>query len=523
MPLAATVLIPFVVALVATQALTFRAGSARRSAAQPLVFLAGLLLSPFVAPAVVFVTHLLGRGLLARLRGERTPAALLVAGGGLQALRALAVSVVRVAVLPPAAEPQTLLLVLLPLDLAVAATLWFSQRRMRDRRRAAGSELLPLFGGEALGDAVGWLAFAAGASPAAVLLAAGWAATLGLLGIRGEQGRIAERHFSGFLGSGDVVASSGVEEFLESFGRALRRVVRPDRIELILYDEEGAPAGGWSLRGEESVPLPEAPSEPAGELDLAVDTPDSFVPAALASPDPLPRRLEVPIVDGRRILGLIRIESVDLPRLDARPRKLLETLLRQATAVLRALRLQRLATTDPLTGLAIRRLFDLRLAEATARARGGRTASLVLVDVDHFKAVNDRFGHPAGDEVLRTLGRLLRESVRGRDLAARLGGEEFALLLHGTSPEGAVVAADRIRARLAALEIILPDGTPLGVTASFGVASIEAATSPSAVVAAADRALYEAKHGGRNRVVATSSSEAAPAARKTGPTPRQLG
>ena len=115
--------------------------------------------------------------------------------------------------------------------------------------------------------------------------------------------------------------------------------------------------------------------------------------------------------------------------------------------------------------------------------------------------MNDRFGHPTGDAVLREFARVLRAATREIDLAARWGGEEFAVLLPGTDADDARVVAERIRARLAERVVLTPDGVPVQVTASFGVAAYPAAESETALIAAADAALYAAKHAGRNRVV----------------------
>ena len=135
---------------------------------------------------------------------------------------------------------------------------------------------------------------------------------------------------------------------------------------------------------------------------------------------------------------------------------------------------ERQALVDGLTGLANRRQADEALASEIARTeRLGGPVGLILADVDDFKAVNDRFGHPTGDVVLRDLAEMLRENVREIDTAARWGGEEFAVILPGTDLEGAAQVAERIRAALAEREILSVDGVALRVTASFGVATLE--------------------------------------------------
>jgi diguanylate cyclase (GGDEF)-like protein len=125
----------------------------------------------------------------------------------------------------------------------------------------------------------------------------------------------------------------------------------------------------------------------------------------------------------------------------------------------------------------------------------------VVADLDWFKDVNDRYGHPAGDSLLRDFASLLQETLRDVDLAGRWGGEEFMLILPGTDLTGGAQVAERVRAALAS-RMVLVDGTPIPVTASFGVASVPPAKTASELFAAADAALYEAKRAGKNRVQA---------------------
>ncbi|MGJ4730045.1 GGDEF domain-containing protein [Luteimonas sp. SDU101] len=160
-----------------------------------------------------------------------------------------------------------------------------------------------------------------------------------------------------------------------------------------------------------------------------------------------------------------------------------------------------LATHDALTGLYNRRHFMDVLDREIARAlRHGRDLALCILDVDLFKPVNDTFGHIAGDEVLRRMAAVLRQHLRGDDIAARIGGEEFAVLLPEGGAAGAVVFAERLREAIAAT-IFSPGGTPRQITVSVGVAPLQAPdTSRSQLLAAADAALYRAKHEGRNRV-----------------------
>jgi len=176
--------------------------------------------------------------------------------------------------------------------------------------------------------------------------------------------------------------------------------------------------------------------------------------------------------------------------------------------------LQRLTLVDTVTDVANRRQFDRALADEWARAiRAGTSIGLVLVDVDHFKPYNDRYGHPAGDECLRRIAAVLgRTLLRAGDLVARYGGEEFAAILPLTDVDAATAVAERMRRSVEALA--MPHGaTPLGiVTISGGVAASRPDPGANALdlVARVDAALYEAKAMGRNRIVASTGADAVP-------------
>jgi diguanylate cyclase (GGDEF)-like protein len=166
---------------------------------------------------------------------------------------------------------------------------------------------------------------------------------------------------------------------------------------------------------------------------------------------------------------------------------------------------RRLSLTDPLTELWNFRYFQLQaLREVEAATRYNRPLGLLIVDLDHFKRVNDRHGHPVGDQVLAEVGRRIRTSTRLPDIVARYGGEEFVLLLPGTDAAGAVVTAERIRRRVSRLPIVAggQDALRISVTCSVGVAAYPAhGASVDELLRRADAALYTAKSAGRDRVV----------------------
>lgn len=173
--------------------------------------------------------------------------------------------------------------------------------------------------------------------------------------------------------------------------------------------------------------------------------------------------------------------------------------------------LAELATRDGLTGLYNQRTFWTLLADELMRTqRFQRPVSLLMLDVDHFKRINDTHGHLAGDAILRALGELLQSEVRSIDRTCRYGGEEFALMLPETDADAAAAVAERLRASVEAQAFETAAGaSPLHITASIGVASWpKHADSAEALVAAADRALYAAKNAGRNRVMVCQEAAA---------------
>ena len=167
--------------------------------------------------------------------------------------------------------------------------------------------------------------------------------------------------------------------------------------------------------------------------------------------------------------------------------------------------LSEVSSRDTLTGLYNRWYVIEKIDSELNRAlRHGSPMSLLMLDIDHFKRINDTWGHPAGDEVLKSVGKMLKESCRVYDVPGRYGGEEFCIVLPETKPGNTTVVAERIRRRLEETQLPMGDGS-LAVTASIGIAGMEnhgdeEMLSPAALIDRADRALYSAKTRGRNRI-----------------------
>jgi diguanylate cyclase (GGDEF)-like protein/PAS domain S-box-containing protein len=165
-------------------------------------------------------------------------------------------------------------------------------------------------------------------------------------------------------------------------------------------------------------------------------------------------------------------------------------------------KLRRLATTDTLTKLPNRRHFlECLESDLNQAKRYKRPFSLIMLDIDHFKSVNDTYGHDSGDKVLETFAQICLETVRQTDTPGRIGGEEFAVVLPETDNKAAVILAKRLRKNIESATIGLPGGEEISITASIGVVSLtENDDSSDSLIKNADQALYEAKRKGRNRV-----------------------
>jgi diguanylate cyclase (GGDEF)-like protein len=218
------------------------------------------------------------------------------------------------------------------------------------------------------------------------------------------------------------------------------------------------------------------------------------------------KAIAVPMMKGRRLIGVLEI--LMHPGRNEPPAETLEVIeamaAQAATAIDAALvhaLTESLSLSDPLTGLANRRQLDQDLAlEVERAARYGRSLAVLMIDIDHFKQVNDTFGHGVGDAVLSEVARLLSEHARGGDTVYRYGGEEFAVLARESDINGAVIVAERLRA---VVEDHYASSAPgdVSVTISIGVASVsDTVDAAQRVLEASDAALYDAKRSGRNRV-----------------------
>ncbi|MCB9596709.1 MAG: GGDEF domain-containing protein [Sandaracinaceae bacterium] len=215
----------------------------------------------------------------------------------------------------------------------------------------------------------------------------------------------------------------------------------------------------------------------------------------------------VPLFAGGSVVGVLSASHRDPDVFSARDRDMAQLLANCTAPAIETARLARLAVTDDLTRAYNYRYHHTRLAEEVSRARRyGDRFSLLLMDLDHFKHVNDRWGHQVGDEVLRGFVDRVRDEVRDPDVVIRRGGEEFVLLMPATEETDAANVAERIRARVAGTPIDTEAGD-VPLTVSIGVATWGAEESGAALEARADAALYRAKAAGRDRVEVAGPEE----------------
>jgi diguanylate cyclase (GGDEF)-like protein len=296
------------------------------------------------------------------------------------------------------------------------------------------------------------------------------------------------------------------------------RITQPDEIvEVTLVAAHAdAPRSRTYLRPEVEQPtaggddadvaIDEGVGESAGHSSRAAEAAAEEIARRVRSAYALPHTLATPLVSGRRFLGALLLARRGREEWREGDRRLLawaaETV---ATAFARTYALEaaeRGARIDVLTGLPNRRYFDEVLSIERPRRRANDTLGIVMIDIDHFKRLNDRYGHAVGDSVLRAVAAAIASAVRAEDTPARYGGEEFAVLIRRTSAEQAIEVGERIRLAVVRLHpASLGIDQPVTISLGVAVAGTEAVTITD-LVERADQALYRAKRLGRDRVVA---------------------
>lgn len=232
--------------------------------------------------------------------------------------------------------------------------------------------------------------------------------------------------------------------------------------------------------------------------DVALRAPDGVALGTLRVMDRVPRVFSSAQTDMLTDLAALAVDVLHARRARTQVLSALSAEIAHGQGLLR------LAMTDALTGALNRRAFrDLAEKECARARRRGTMLSLLVFDIDHFKQVNDRFGHAAGDDVLRILVRQLEATIRADEILGRIGGEEFAIMLPGTDAGGARILADRMREQIGALcPVVVAGGAAIAFTISIGVTACDPAReSLDAMLRRADAAMYAAKRAGRDRVV----------------------
>jgi diguanylate cyclase (GGDEF)-like protein len=316
---------------------------------------------------------------------------------------------------------------------------------------------------------------------------------------------------------GGRVEVRGRDEFSQ-LGGAFNRMAATLELRLAELETERSRVRGATARFGEALAATHDPGqliqvvvqsavEATGAAGGVVLGPDGEL-ARAGDPDAGFERLAFPLRVGSSDFGLLVLTS------DSFEADHVETVASLATQVVVALEnarlhrmVERQAMVDSLTGLANRRSLEESLRTELARAtRFGDSVCVVLADLDDFKSVNDKYGHAAGDEVLKAFAAALRKTARESDVAGRWGGEEFALVLPGTDAAGGARLAERARTAIEEHHVEMPNGDFCAVTASFGVAAFPESHELGEILAAADSALYAAKGQGKNRVVVSAES-----------------
>ena len=368
----------------------------------------------------------------------------------------------------------------------------------------------------------------AAATAGLLLLGARWRAAARRLQESVDDAAAARDHAQALLSVAEAVNSSlSLEDVIDvALARSVRLVnapagafymARPGSLELTREASMGLlarAAGGRRSVGE--PPFREALAAGAPSVH---PLPPAAAPGLEQGGDPT-HVLVVPVQRGHQLLGTLEIYLRGSPAVPANLTELLQGVAAQAATAIRHAQIYReqeeSSLTDELTRLPNRRYLGQRFLQERQRARRvHQSLGVLMLDLDHFKEINDGHGHLVGDAVLTSLAAILRQTLREADVAARYGGEEFAVVLHDTPLEGAVRLGERIRA--AVESATFPHG--LHVTVSVGVACSTRPDRFGRLFEMADSALYEAKRGGRNRVVAADEPEPAPQPQSLPPAP----
>jgi diguanylate cyclase (GGDEF)-like protein len=328
----------------------------------------------------------------------------------------------------------------------------------------------------------------------------------------------------------ELVAASSFQELVATIFRALPVISELDIVTLTLVDPDADIHTVMLKLGVDFDQLPglmfvesgDALEFDQGENGLPRPGLGAYAPAAHQGQFPQPPAglqsvALVPLLRNRRLIGSLNLGSCDAGRFT--PQLGTDFVEHMASIIAICLEnvisnemLKYIGLTDALTGVYNRRYIDRRLLEEIARARRQQyRISCMYIDIDHFKQVNDSIGHQGGDEVLREVANRIKAELRISDALGRFGGEEFVVLLIDADQDAASRVAQRIRASVAQAPVELPGGDAISVSVSIGVATLDDFARDHAIegvaqqlVAQADAALYEAKEGGRNRVVSST-------------------
>lgn len=258
------------------------------------------------------------------------------------------------------------------------------------------------------------------------------------------------------------------------------------------------PEGFFKIPLKEHLPLRLSHEEASPEGEAGADACHIEIPELNLKVKDI---LVVPLIFAGRLSGLLLVANKLKGTFDQEDEDMLMNFAFQAFQIITMHEeITNLAITDGLTGLNNHRHFQEKLKEEVEMTkRYGRELSLLILDIDHFKAFNDTYGHQAGDMVLKSIASIISREIRRTDFAARYGGEEFSIILPETGYKGAEILAERIRKKIADTQLFLPDGVKISVTASIGFASIpENTRDKNELIEMADRALYLSKQRGRN-------------------------